>query len=260
MRETNAHNPADPAYLQFEGTIATITLNRPDSYNAINIEMARQLEALALRVEASEDVLVLIIRGAGKAFCAGGDTKLFIDNREDLAPPIEELLKHLNRFLLILRRMPKIVLTSVHGAVAGAGLSLSSMCDLCVAATTTRFHPAYAQIGVSPDAGGTIGMVRLLGPRKALQMFLSETAFDCEQAERMGLVAKAFPEEELENGTQEYAERLATLSPAVLKETKELIWQSAEKTLADQLESEMHSIIRCMETEQFKKKLEQLAG
>lgn len=260
MRETNAQNPADPAYLQIEGAIATITLNRPGSYNAINIEMARQLEALALRVEASEDVRVLIIRGAGKAFCAGGDTKLFIDNRANLAPPIKELLKHLNRFLLILRRMPKIVLTSVHGAVAGAGLSLSSMGDLCVAAATTHFHPAYAQIGVSPDAGGTIGMVRLLGPRRALQMFLSETAFDCEQAERMGLVTKAFPEEELENKTQEYAESLAEHSSAVIEETKKLIWQSTEKPLADQLESEMYSIIRCMETEQFKKKLEQLSG
>lgn len=260
MRETDAQNQGDPAYLQIEGAIATITLNRPESYNAINIEMARQLEALALRVEASEDVRVLIIHGAGKAFCAGGDTKLFIDNREDLAPPIEELLKHLNRFLLTLRRMPKIVLTSVHGAVAGAGLSLSSMGDMCVAATTTRFHPAYAKIGVSPDAGGTIGMVRLLGPRRALQMFLSETTFDCEQAEHMGLVAKVFPAEELENRTLEYAESLAALSPAVLEETKKLIWQSAEKPLADQLESEMHSIIRCMDTEQFKKKLEQLAG
>ena len=137
-----------PALLEVDGPIATITLNRPGAYNAIDIEMARTLEALALDVEARAEVRVLVLRAAGKAFCAGGDIKLFIEHLDDLAPPIGILLKHLNGFVSALRRMPQLVVTSVQGPAAGAGFSLAFMGDFCVAAEGARFSTAYARIGI----------------------------------------------------------------------------------------------------------------
>nr|BAN13297.1 putative enoyl-CoA hydratase [Pseudomonas putida] len=251
--------PTDaPAILQVEGALAFITLNRPGSFNAIDIDMAVCLERLALVVERDRDVRVLIIRGAGKAFCAGGDIKLFVSHIDNLALPIGRLLEHLNRFLLALRRMDKLVLTSVHGAVAGAGFSMAFMGDFCIAAASTRFRPAYAQIGVSPDAGGTIGLVQALGARRALQIFLDEPEMSAERASQLGLLSRVVEQAELEVQTREYAERLAGLSHVATSATKRLVWQSASVPMDQQLEAEARSIVSCMDTCEFRALLEGL--
>lgn len=250
--------PDAPALLQVEGVVAFITLNRPGSFNAIDIDMAVCLEELALIVERDRRVRVLVIRGAGKAFCAGGDIKLFLAHIDDLAPPISRLLEHLNRFLLALRRMDKLVLTSVHGAVAGAGFSMAFMGDFCIAADNARFRPAYAQIGVSPDSGGTIGLVQALGARRALQIFLDEPEISVERADQLGLLSRVVGQTELEAQTREYAERLAGLSHTAAAATKRLVWQSASVPVNQQLEFEARSIISCMTTSEFRALLEGL--
>lgn len=251
--------PGDaPALLEIDGPLAIISLNRPASFNAIDIDMAVCLERLASRVEQTDSVRVLVIRGAGKAFCAGGDVKLFLAHIDDLEPPISELLAHLNRFLLALRRMDKLVLTSVHGAVAGAGFSMAFMGDFCIAAATARFRPAYAQIGLSPDAGGTVGLVQALGARRALQIFLDEPELSCDRAEQLGLLAQVVDPAELESRTREYALRLARLSPAAVAGTKRLVWQSGAGSVEQQLAAEARSIVACMATGEFRARLEGL--
>ena len=245
-------NSDAPTMLRIDGAIATITLNRPEAYNAIDIETAVCLESLAATVEARDDVRVLVINAAGKAFCAGGDVKLFAEHIDNLGPPISALLNHLNGFLLTLRRMPQIVITSVQGAAAGAGFSLAFMGDLCIAADNARFRPAYAQIGVSPDAGGTVGVVQTVGPRVALQLFLGEPEISSERAERLGLVSKIVPAAELTEATVVYAQALAAISPVAAAMTKKLIWQSAENPLSDQLNAEQQAILGCMGTPEFK--------
>src|SRR5215475_2924823 len=147
--------PDDPALLRIDGPIATITLNRPAAFNSINLAIAQKLEALAAEVEASDDIRVLVIEGEGRAFCAGGDLQTIgaASANDTVAPVVGELLKHYHTFITTLRRMPKLVLSSVHGSAAGAGMSLAFVADLCIATEDARFTPAYAKLGVSPDGG-----------------------------------------------------------------------------------------------------------
>ena len=117
-------SPDDPALLRVDGPIATITLNRPAAFNSINLAIAQKLEALAAEVEASDEIRVLVIEGEGRAFCAGGDLQTIgaASASDTVAPVVGELLKHYHAFITTLRRMPKLVLSSVHGSAAGAGM------------------------------------------------------------------------------------------------------------------------------------------
>src|SRR3569833_1380092 len=163
----------DPALLRIDGAIATITLNRPNAFNSIDLSIAKKLEQLSAEVVASDDIWVLVVEGEGRAFCAGGDLQTIgrAAAADTVAPVVGELLQHYHAFITTLRRMPKIVLASVHGSAAGAGLSLAFVADLCIAAEDARFTPAYAKIGVSPDGGSTVGMVGTVGARRARRGF-----------------------------------------------------------------------------------------
>src|ERR1043166_6286197 len=147
--------PDDPALRRIEGPIATLTLNRPAAFNSINLAIAQKLERLATDVEGNDDIRVLVIEGEGRAFSAGGDLQTIgaAAASDTVAPVVGELLKHYHAFIASLRRMPRIVLASVHGSAAGAGLSLAFVADLCIAAEDARFTPAYGKIGASPDGG-----------------------------------------------------------------------------------------------------------
>ena len=213
--------PDDPALLRVEGAIATITLNRPAAFNSINLAIAQKLEALSAEVEASDDIRVLVIEGEGRAFCAGGDLQTIgaAAANDTIAPVVGELLKHYHAFITTLRRMPKLVLTSVHGSAAGAGMSLALVADLCIATEDARFTPAYARLRVSPDGGGTVGVTAAVGARRALQIFLAEESFSAAQAFDWGLVTKVVPSAELKAATRELAHRLAQNAPAAIRLT-----------------------------------------
>jgi enoyl-CoA hydratase/carnithine racemase len=148
--------------------------------------------------------------------------------------------------------MPKIVLSSVHGSAAGAGMGLAFVADLCIAADDARFTPAYAKIGVSPDGGSTVGMVGTVGVRRALQIFLAEDSFSAQQAYEWGLVAKVVPAAELKAATRQFAERLAQNPPAAIGGTKSLVYQAAVTPTRQQLDAEEEKIIDAMHTEEFR--------
>jgi enoyl-CoA hydratase/carnithine racemase len=252
----------DPALLRIDGPIATITLNRPAAFNAIDLSIAKKLEHLSAEVEASDDIRVLVIEGQGRAFCAGGDLQTIAAAAaaDTVAPVIGELLQHYHAFITALRRMPKIVLASVHGSAAGAGLSLAFVADLCIAAEDARFTPAYAKLGVSPDGGGTVGVVASVGARRALQIFLAEDNFSAAQAYDWGLVAKVVPAAELKAATRELAHRLAQNAPAALAVTKALIHRAHVTPLEQQLDAERDAIIDCMHTEEFRVAVEKFTS
>src|SRR5438128_1323475 len=193
--QATASLPDEPALLRIEGPIATITLNRPSAFNSIDLSIAKKLEQLSADVEASDQIKVLVIEGEGRAFCAGGDLQTIgaAAAADNIAPVVGELLRHYHAFITTLRRMPKVVLSSVHGSAAGAGLSLAFVADLCIAAEDARFTPAYSKLGVSPDGGGTVGLAASVGPRRAMQIFLAEDSFSAAQAYEWGLVAKVVP-------------------------------------------------------------------
>src|ERR1700716_1504995 len=134
--------PSDePALLTIDGPVATITLNRPAAFNSIDLSIARKLEQLGAEVEANDDIRVLVIEGEGRAFCDGGALQTIgaAAAANTIAPVVGELLKHYHAFIETVRRMPKIVLSSVHGSAAGAGMGLGFVADLCIAADDPRF-------------------------------------------------------------------------------------------------------------------------
>ena len=246
--------PDDPALLRIEGPIATITLNRPAAFNSIDLSIAKKLEQLGAEVEASDDIRVLVIEGEGRAFCTGGDLRVIgaAAATDTIAPVVGEMLRHAHVFIATLRRMSKIVLASVHGSAAGAGLSLAFVADLCIASEDARFTPAYAKLGISPDGGGTPGVVASVGPRRALQIYLAEDSFSAAQAYDWGLVAKVVPAVELKAATRELAHRLAQNAPAALAATKALIHRAAVTPIEHQLGAERDAIIDCMRTDEFR--------
>ncbi len=245
---------SEPALLAIDGPVATIMLNRPAAFNAIDLSIAKKLEQLAGEVEASDDVRVLVIQGEGRAFCAGGDLQTIggAAAADNITPVVGEMLAHYHAFIASLRRMPKLVLACVHGSAAGAGLSLAFVADLCIASDDARFTPAYGKIGVSPDGGGTVGVVASVGIRRALQIFLAEDSFTAQQAHDWGLVAKIVPAVELKAATRELAQRLAQNAPAGLAATKALIYRSPTTPIEQQLAAERDAIIDCMHSEDFR--------
>jgi len=249
-----ASQPGDAALLRIDGPVATITLNRPAAFNSINLEIAQKLEALAAEVEANDAIRVLVIEGEGRAFCAGGDLQTIgaAADANTITPVVGKLLKHYHAFIEIVRRMPKLVLSSVHGSAAGAGMGLAFVTDLCIAADDARFTPAYAKIGVSPDGGSTVGIVGTVGVRRALQIFLSEDSFTAQQAHDWGLVARLVPAAELKAATRQFAERLAQNPPAAIAGTKLLVNQAAVTPVKQQLDAEEHRIIAAMHSAEFR--------
>jgi enoyl-CoA hydratase/carnithine racemase len=247
-------SPDDPALLRVDGPIATITLNRPAAFNSINLAIAQKLETLSAEVEASDDIRVLVIEGEGRAFCAGGDLQTIgaASASDTVAPVVGELLKHYHAFITTLRRMPKLVLSSVHGSAAGAGMSLAFIADLCIATEDARFTPAYSKLGVSPDGGGTVGVVAGVGTRRALQIYLAEDSFTAQQAYAWGLVAKVVPAVELKAATREFALKLAQTAPVGIAATKALLHRAAMTPIEQQLDAERDAIIDCMHTDEFK--------
>jgi enoyl-CoA hydratase/carnithine racemase len=245
---------SDPALLAIDGTVATITLNRPATFNSIDLSIAKKLRELAAEVEASDNIKVLVIEGAGRAFCAGGDLQTLgaAAASGNLTPVVGELLHHYHAFIAALLRMPKVVVASVHGSAAGAGLSLAFMADLCIATEDARFTPAYAKLGASPDGGGTIGVTAAVGPRRALQIFLSEDSFSAAQALQWGLLVKVVPALELKAATRELALRLAQNAPSAIAATKRLIQRAPTNSIEHQLDAERDAIIGCIHTDEFR--------
>lgn len=232
--------------------IGTITLDRPGFLNALNVEMAETLSGLVDEAASDSSIRVVVIRGAGPGFCAGGDVQAFADNLDDMGGLIGALLGAHHRALLALRTMPKLVVTSIHGATAGAGFSLAFMGDFCIAAESTRLRPAYAQLGVSPDGGGTVGLVAAVGSRRAMAIYLADDELALGRAHELGLVTKIVPDAELEAETTRFAARLAAIPSEAAAATKALLQRGESERVAAQLEAEKTALLECMKSDAFR--------
>jgi 2-(1,2-epoxy-1,2-dihydrophenyl)acetyl-CoA isomerase len=231
--------------------IATITLNRPQVLNALDAQMIVQLRAACERAEHDAAARAVVLRGAGPAFLAGGDVAYFRANLARMPALVREGGTELNHAILALRRAPKPVLASVHGAVAGAGASLMAAADLAIAAEGTKFTVAYSRIGTSPDGGATHFLPRLVGARRALELMLLSDAFDAQTALRLGLVNWVVSPEQLGSETEAIARRLALGPTHALGEIKRLVNESPDQALAAQLEAEVEAFARCAGTRDF---------
>ena len=231
--------------------IATITLNRPQVMNALDAGMIVQLREAAERAEQDAQARVVVIRGAGPAFLAGGDVAMFHANLTKMPAMVREGAPELHRAILALRRAPKPVLASVHGAVAGAGVSLMAAADLAIAADGTKFTMAYSRLGTSPDGGATYSLPRLVGMRKAQELILLSDAIEAREALTLGLVNWVVGAEQLAAETASIARRLAQGATAAFAEIKQLLNQSYDQTLAAQLSAEVEAFARCAGTRDF---------
>jgi len=183
-----ATSPDDTVLVKTAGGICRLTLNRPKSLNAINPEMAHELQKAAAEIRSDQSIRVVVIQGAGDHFMAGGDIKSFktlLDGNPDEArirDYFDELLSTVHGFITDFREMPKPVIAGVRGAVAGAGVSLMLAADMVLAAEDTIFALAYCHLGTAPDAGSTYALPRTVGLKRAFEMALLGDRFDGETA------------------------------------------------------------------------------
>lgn len=229
--------------------VATLTLNRPESLNAVNPAMIDGLLAASSQAAHDPAVRAVVIRGAGQHFMAGGDLKWF---REQTALPaatcragIEDLIEAVHASVLNFRNMNKPVIAAVHGAVAGFGLSLMMAADLALAAENTYFTLAYSNIALSPDGGATWSLPRQVGLKQAMEIALLGERFDAARALELGLVNRVVALAQLEAETDTLARRLAAGPGAALARTKALLNQSFEHSFATQLRAEQTSFVDC---------------
>ena len=231
--------------------IATITLNRPQVMNALDARMIIGLREAAERAESDSAARAVVIRGAGPAFLAGGDVSSFHANLSRMPDLVRENAPELHRAILALRRAPKPVLAAVHGAVAGAGISVMAAADLAIAAEGTKFTLAYSRLGTSPDGGASHFLPRLIGSRKALEMMLLSDTFDAAEAQRLGLVNWVVAHDKLAAEAETIARRLAQGATTAFAEIKKLVNQTHDQTLAAQLNAEVEAFARCAGTRDF---------
>lgn len=242
--------------LDREGAVATVTLDRPDALNALDMRMNEELAAVLARLESDDAVRAVVLTGTGEAFMAGGDIRMFaaLLDEPGEAPQafIERLIHSVHQGIVIpLRRMGKPVVASVRGPCAGFGLSLVAACDLAVAADDAMFTLAYSHIGTSPDGGATYHLPRLVGQKKAMEIALLGDRFGAAEAERLGLVNQVVPVAELEERTRALAHRLASGPTRAYAATKRLINASSGRSLESQLQAEAEAFTACSRTADF---------
>lgn len=216
--------------------VATVTLNRPDALNALTIPMKEQLLDAFRSLERDRGVRVVVLTGAGRAFCAGQDL------RERMPPdpvPLEiELRERYNPLVLVIRQLSRPVIAAVNGVAAGAGASLAFAADLRIAASGATFVLAFGRIGLVPDSGATWLLPRLVGSARAAELALLGESLTAPDAERIGLVARVVPDVELSSVTRGVAERMASLAPRALALTKRAMQRAEETSFEAALEYE----------------------
>ena len=240
-----------PVLFEREGAIATIRFNRPASLNAIDQVMAESLLAICRTLVSATDIRVVVLCGAGNAFMAGGDLACFHADKAAAAQTAEKLITPLHEALMILTTLPQLVIASVHGAVAGAGVSVALACDLCIAAADTRFNLAYARIGASPDASATWSLPRIIGLRKTLELTLLAEAIDAPEAARLGLVNRVVPTASLVDDTAALVRRLASGPSFAYGQIKRLVRSSYCNSMQEQMDAEREAFCACAGTADF---------
>jgi 2-(1,2-epoxy-1,2-dihydrophenyl)acetyl-CoA isomerase len=235
--------------------VLEILMNRPEVLNAVDREMIDELATAAADAAEDADSRVVLLRGAGSHFCAGGDINMFGD-LISLEPAGREQALHaivdtLHPLLIALRHMPKPVVVAAHGAAAGFGLSLVLAADLAVAAEDCVFASGYIHLGTSPDGGMTMTLPRIVGLKRAAELMFLGDRFDARRALELGLVNRLVPPAALEDEAMALATRLANGPTHAYGRTKALIEASIGQLLNAQLQRETDSFAACAATEEF---------
>lgn len=241
----------EPVLFQVDGPVGTVILNRPKALNAIDLEMARGLGRLAAELPRRDDLRVVVVKGAGAAFAAGGDVAAFRGAPEELVRRVGEIIDHFHAFILALRSIAPPIVGAIRGAAAGGGFSLALATDLTLAADDARFAPAYRRLGTSPDGGGTFFLSRLVGPKRAAELFLAGGSYGADEALRLGLVNRVVPAASLDDEVSALAATLAANARCATRETKALLNRELLGPLREHLAAEKRAFLACAVTSEF---------
>jgi 2-(1,2-epoxy-1,2-dihydrophenyl)acetyl-CoA isomerase len=243
--------PANPVVLETrEHGIATVVMNRPDRLNALNNELASGLNEAFGRLAEDESIRVVVLTGAGRAFCAGGDLTHVRGRRDSGDMKQLELLVRLGmQMVLKMRTMPQPVIAAVNGAAAGGGMNLALAADIRIAAEEARFGQNFVKVGLFPDYGGTYFLPQLASPAIAAEMFYTGEMIDAQTALRLGLVSRVVPAAQLEAEVRTLARKIAQGPKMPVSAVKQTVFASERQTLEAALENEVQQQLKCFPSE-----------
>jgi 2-(1,2-epoxy-1,2-dihydrophenyl)acetyl-CoA isomerase len=223
--------------------IAHLRLNRPEASNGMDVSFLKALHAAILRCHGEPTVRVVILRGEGKHFCAGGDVKTFASKGDRLPDYLREATAWLQMATSALVQLRAPVIAAVHGyAAGGGGFGLVCAADLAVAAESAKFFSGAVRVGMSPDAGVTVTLPQLVGLRRAMQILLTNPTLSAADALDLGILTEVTTDENLLRRVEEIAEGLAAAAPMALAATKRLVWGGVGATLEERLPEEARSV------------------
>lgn len=236
--------------------IVTITLDRPEKLNAFVGHMRRDLAEALEHAGSDRSARVVVITGAGRAFCAGADVKYMNElmERQDVEE-FKRLLGAGRRVVLAIREMSKPVIAAVNGPAYGAGFNLALACDIRVAAESASFSQSFVKVGLHPDWGGTYLLPRVVPTNIACEMFFLGDAFNAREAQRFGIVNRVVPDSELMTETRKLAERLADAPYASIAAAKHAVYMSWESSLERMLEYETEAQLQCFQSEEARERV-----
>ncbi|SRR5712691_361850 len=246
---SNSPQPAQagPVILEakHEG-IATLVMNRPDRLNALNHELAMAVNDALGRIAKDSSVNVVVITGAGRAFCAGGDLgALGKGHKTGATHELEPILRAGMQMVLKMRTMPQPVIAAVNGAAAGAGMNIALAADIRIAAEEATFGQNFSKVGLFPDYGGMYFLPQLVGPSKAAELFYTGDMIDAKTALALGIVNQVVPAAQLEATVRTLAERIGQGPSLPIRAVKKALFASDEKELAQALDNEVREQVRC---------------
>lgn len=221
--------------------VATLTLNRPDKLNALNEMMAAEIMDALTQIEKDEGTRVLIITGAGRAFCAGADMGemflKYIEQRKQ-GEKTSDLMGWTEKLCLQFRNMPQPVIASMHGYAVGVGVTLPLQCDIRIASDDTQLSLPFVRIGVTPEFGSTYTLTRLVGIAKACELIFTGKVINAKEAKKIGLLNEVVPATELQKTTYELAKNIAQGAPLAVKMAKKVLYQGLDAAIQSQLRYE----------------------
>jgi 2-(1,2-epoxy-1,2-dihydrophenyl)acetyl-CoA isomerase len=235
--------PYDTIDLTIRDGVAHLTLNRPDAANSITLEMARDLMYATLQCDEDPAVRAVLLAGAGRMFCGGGDLKTFaVKGGAQLSQYLKEVTTYLHAAVSRLTRMNAPVIAAVHGSAAGAGMSLACAADLVIAADNAKFTMAYTRAGLTPDGSSTYFLSRIVGLRRALELTLTSRVLSAPEALALGIATRVVPEAQLRHEASALAADLAAGPTQALGASKRLLHAGWTGTLETQMELETRAI------------------
>ena len=234
-----------------ENAVATLTLNRPERLNALGDTLREDLHGAVLRAAADPGIRAIVLTGAGKGFCSGGDVKAMHEAREARAerPVLDKVAPLRDRVLLAMRDAAQPIIAAVNGAAAGAGMNLALACDIRLAATTARFGETFVKRGLHPDWGGTYFLPRIVGMAKASELIFTGDLIDAQEALRLGIVSAVYPPEDLLPAAHDLARKIAAGPPIAIRLARRALHHNQAADLRESLEFETFAQNVCFETD-----------